>query len=426
MTTFGRPDLPLRFEQELRAFLEDEARLDRPDYLADILVRSVASQQRTAWTIPERWLPVSVSASRVAAPFRLPWRILAIAALLVVLAALAAALLVAGSRPRVPAPFGLAANGLIAYAAHGDIFAADPATGRTVALVTGTALDGAPVWSRDGLRLAFVRDNARLFVVGADGSDLREVTTKAGASNPRQQAFSPDGREIAFLDGADKDGRLWIAQTDGSGVRRIDVGMGVTQMLWRPPDGAEIIFTSAAPNGLYAVNARTGVVRTILAPAAGIGRDVPAVSPDGTRIAYSQSTDDPTRNTYVVHVVGADGSGDRALPMAPGATFQDLPVWSNDGTRLAVIRGYASHNEDVRVAIVPADGSGVGIETRAKLTGCCDNAMEWAPSDSAVLLLPEDLDGTFVSQILVDPTTGTTTTASWGATSLPTWERRAP
>jgi hypothetical protein len=112
--------------------------------------------------------------------------------------------------------------------------------------------------------------------------------------------------------------------------------------------------------------------------------------------------------------------------MAPGATFQDLPVWSNDGTRLAVIRGYASHNEDVRVAIVPADGSGVGIETRAKLTGCCDNAMEWAPSDSAVLLLPEDLDGTFVSQILVDPTTGTTTTASWGATSLPTWERRAP
>jgi hypothetical protein len=41
-----------------------------------------------------------------------------------------AAVLVAGSRRRVPAPFGPAANGVVAYAKNGVIYTADPVTGK--------------------------------------------------------------------------------------------------------------------------------------------------------------------------------------------------------------------------------------------------------------------------------------------------------
>jgi Tol biopolymer transport system component len=248
-------------------------------------------------------------------------------------------------------------------------------------------------------------------------------------------SFSPDGREIVFVSEGTTDksvAKLWIARADGSVVRQIDVGMAnVWAPSWRPPDGAEIIFAGSPPagagDGLYAVDPGTGAVRRILAPADGIALDWAAVSPDGSRIAYTASLpSDGDRNTDVVRVVGTDGSGDRALPMPAPATFQETPVWSNDGTRLVFVRGYDTQNQDVVVAIAPADGSGTGVETHHGLTGCCTNLMEWAPDDRSILLLPEDSLGLMAGHKLIDPSTGAVTPAPWTATSLPTWQRRAP
>jgi hypothetical protein len=80
----------------------------------------------------------------------------------------------------------------------------------------------------------------------------------------------------------------------------------------------------------------------------------------------------------------------------------------------------------VALAVVPSDGSSVGVETRHDITGCCDNFMEWAPDDTSILFSPEDLSGNRTAQLLIDPSTGKATPASWAATSFPTWQRRAP
>ena len=127
-----------------------------------------------------------------------------------------------------------------------------------------------------------------------------------------------------------------------------------------------------------------------------------------------------------MRIVGMDGSGERQLPAPATATFQDVPMWSNDGTRLAIVRGYAAHNEDMAIAIVPADGSSAGVETQHGLTGCCDNSLAWSPADDTVVLRPEDLDGNLTAQNLIDPKTGATRPAPWGATTLPAQQRRAP
>ncbi len=70
---------------------------------------------------------------------------------------LVAIALYAGSRPRVPPPFGPAANGLVAYAQDGDIYTVDPVTGTRHLIMTGRDIDSDPRWSPNGLRLAFLR-----------------------------------------------------------------------------------------------------------------------------------------------------------------------------------------------------------------------------------------------------------------------------
>ncbi len=148
-------------------------------------------------------------------------------------------------------------------------------------------------------------------------------------------------------------------------------------------------------------------------------------APDGSRIAYSEGEDDPTSNTYRVHVVGMDGTGDHILPMPEGARFQDGPEWSNDGTRLVITRGYGTWNEDMVLAVVPADGSGTGVESEHGITGCCNTSMEWAPDDAWVLVLPQSSVGAPARQLRLDPATGKTQLLPWVATSQPAVQRVA-
>ena len=148
-----------RLDRQLAEVLE-ELYLGRvPDYEAEILETAVAHRQRRAWTFLHRWVPIpELPGARFAVP-RVPWRSLALA--LVLLALLLAAVLVAGSRQtKVPSPFGVARNGVVAYSIYGDIHSTDVVSGISVPLVLGPALDSRPVFSRDGSRLAFLRASA--------------------------------------------------------------------------------------------------------------------------------------------------------------------------------------------------------------------------------------------------------------------------
>ena len=431
MTTPDRTNQAGRFERDLRQALRREADDGRPDYLPDVLVRTVVTRQRPAWTFIGRWFPVEISVMPVPVHRRSPWSVVALLAVLVSL--VIGALAVGGSRPHLPAPYGLAGNGSVAYDARGDIFIADPPTGASQAVVAGPELDSHPIWSRDGTMLAFHRregSQSRLMAVAPDGSGLITLTPEA-LSGVIGYSFSPDGREVGFIASLEAPGDLALANADGSGVRLLDVGMDVHEFAWLPPDGRDIVFSGTrsegAGYGLWAVETHSGAVRTILEPVPGVGRGLVSVSPDGSRIAFAaESLVTSDRITYAVHVVNSDGTGEIVLPMPADATFQDAPVWSNDGRRLVIIRGYATRNQDMAVAIVPADGSGLGIETARGLTGCCDNFFEWSPADTSILFLPQDVRGHRVPQLIIDPTTGATTPAPWGATSLPAYQRRAP
>ncbi len=124
-----------RLEPRLPELLADLATARVPDYFDDMLLATARTRQRPAWSSLERWLPMDVALpAPLRAPSLRPLLIIAILGILIVASALA----FAGSRPRLPAPFGPARNGAILFSTtEGDILAADPATGATTAVVTG-------------------------------------------------------------------------------------------------------------------------------------------------------------------------------------------------------------------------------------------------------------------------------------------------
>ena len=91
-------------------------------------------------------------------------------------------------------------GGKIAIGDGGDIWTV-PAdgTGGSTPLVTGPGLNGAPSWSPDGRRLAFMSDrdgNFDIYVMNADGTGQTRLT-----DNPLDDGspvWAPDGTRIAF------------------------------------------------------------------------------------------------------------------------------------------------------------------------------------------------------------------------------------
>jgi dipeptidyl aminopeptidase/acylaminoacyl peptidase len=425
-----------RFEEELPSLLDDLYMGSSPTYRDQILQQTARTRQRPAWSFLERWLPVADLARQPVSVPRLPWRLIGVGLVVLVLLLALIATLVAGSRPSLPAPFGPARNGLIAYAGGGDILTVDAGTDNSTVIDKGPG-DANPRWSRDGTRLAFKREDldsgtSLLYVVNANGSGVIQVTPHP-LPDIENYTFSPDGKKILISASPTAFTVIQIAATDGSGIRSIDLPQPATDAAWRPPDGSEILFmcdstdTSCSDSGIYAVNVQEGKVRTILAgaDAAGRFRGNPVWSPDGSLIAFGEWLGLNGIDVQT-HIIAADGTGDRPLPIPTGAVWQAPESWSNDGTRLLAIRGYTGDTSQARPVAVPvAAGGGFGIEIPypggISVGGVSD--WEWAPDDKSILGTPTDASGAALDQVLLDPVAGSSRTLPWASVSEPSWQR---
>ena len=126
--------------------------------------------------------------------------------------------------------------------------------------------------------------------------------------------------------------------------------------------------------------------------------------------------------------MNADGTKDRALPTPQGAVWDAPLAWSNDGTRLAIMRGYGPFFERTVVAVVPADEGGLGVETDPSILAGWEGEfdLEWAPDDSSILLTRTASDAPVPTpQVLIDPRTGEFHELPWRTVSRPAWQRIA-
>ena len=413
-----------RFDQQIRAALEWHVERD---------ARRAPSLAQSAHAVARRLGPQGARRGSVIGARQDPFGGLQIALLLMLMALLAIGIAVGSDLVRLPtrpavAPFGLAANGQLAYGRDGDIWVGDLRSGATELLVGGPAYERGPVWSPDGSRLAFLRGE-RLFAVDADGGGLVQLTPDL-LLDLGVIRWSPDGRLIAVEHTIDGVSGVSIIRTDGGGVQRLDIGIEASFPDWRPPDGRELLLRSVASGvpDLYIVDPDGSGLRSLglASPRLdGGGTDLlgSSWSPDGRQILYGGlEFKDPVSgvNRYRTHIVNADGTGDRLIE-APPDRSDVWPVWSPDGRFIhfeRVAGDYLGPDAEVWLAIARADGTGlVEIGEVSEPSGI---EAIWSPDGTRLLAHYATGGGTFE----IDPVEGTAQVLAWTTSGDLSWQRR--
>lgn len=409
------------FERELTAWFIDTAAPRTPEYTTDIVQLTATQRQRPRWTFLERWLPMSVITlvPRSARPF--PWRTVGTLAVLALLLAAAVAVYV-GSQNRLPAPFGLASNGLVAYTQDGDILTVDPATGARAWITSGNEEDREARWSLDGTRLAFLRGlplGTPTPVMPAETVVIVDRTGKVVAkSQPIARididafAWSPDGGSIV----TGGDSMLSLVDAQSGAVTRLEVGFLDLDVFWRPGDEHEILFHGIARDGgrgLVVVDVDDPADVRLLVPESTDESLRPnGWTPDGRRLVYT-SVDEPYDEVgpgLRLHVLDLTTGKHVVIDAAHGHV-------SNDGSRILALTVDGA-------CVVSIDGGQcdpIAAPARA-YDGGFGNAAHWAPDDGSILIRETDRPG---HAFLLDPDGGLDQSPTWAESGGESWQRRA-
>lgn len=303
------------------------------------------------------------------------FRLMTVTALTLVLLLLSLTVVGIGARvlsaDTLPAPFGPARTGSLAYSAGGDIYLANADGSEPHAIITGTTLDQDPYFSLEGTKIAFGRgsDNAKyLMVADADGSNAHRLL------GPGDFWFEwlPGGRQVAVVQWPDGQGHLSILDVDtGHSIREFDLGsISPDWWVWpRPPEGRELVFRGRPEVGsedvaMYAIGPDGSGLRTIGDP----GTDVPdgpasfldpSMSPDGSTLVYwnwEPAPWPPHEMGGFLHLRNLGTGEELPVPFGAGSGKDGgRPLFSPDGKSIVFERG--TDDGQGQLYIRPLDGS---------------------------------------------------------------------
>jgi Tol biopolymer transport system component len=371
---------------------------------------------------------------------RLPMRQLGVLALIAILIAAALAAYIGSRQHRLPPPFGVAANGVVAYSLAGDIYTVDPRTGATVTVVAGPEADRRPMFSPDGTKVALLRarpdtpDRFDIVVAMSDGRDPRVLVADPISIDDTVE-WAPDGTYILLCTTT---GTLSRVDAVGSEPPKVLArGVHIFAGAFRPPDGAQILYEvdTSTSTALFVMDADGSHQTKILErPAAGqvgaISQNV-RWSPDGRMIALGIVGPLADGNVRI-HVMNADGSDLHPAGDATGIWVENDVVWSPDSTHVAFNRWRpdAAGGWEIRpVGIVPARGG--AIREVGAIPAPDGVILEFSPDGTTILAVSGPFvgaptDGGGERPMIIDVASGRSTQPDWEVASGTSWQRVAP
>jgi eukaryotic-like serine/threonine-protein kinase len=170
-----------------------------------------------------------------------------------------------------------------------------------------------PAFSPDGKQIAFVwdgekGDNPDIYIkLIGEGRPLQLTTDPASDFSP---AWSPDGRFISFVREAKDGNTLIVIPALGGAERKVTIFKGRPYAAWSPDGKHFAIATSDSPgelSNIYLVAFETGEKRKLSSsPLQFNGDRGPKFSPDGQWIAFIRSVNYAVEDIYMMGVSGGE------------------------------------------------------------------------------------------------------------------------
>ena len=221
-----------------------------------------------------------------------------------------------------------------------EIYRMDSDGSNVTRLTFNEAIDGAAAWSPNGQQIVFrsYRDgerNSEIYVMDADGQNQRRLTHHRGIDS--QPDWSPDGSQIVFTStrNADANQRLniFVMDANGGNVRQV-TRMGFASSPYWSPDGKHILFEAVTDSGreVYMVDADGRNRWKVSSPNIQVGMFAYGWSPDGKKILYMESGSKVNDATLIIATLNPTRQEvihfDRVpLPKMPVSG----PAWGADG-----------------------------------------------------------------------------------------------
>ena len=184
-----------------------------------------------------------------------------------------------------------------------------------------------PAWSPDGRQLAYVSfegGRSRIFVQETGTGERREVAAFPGINGA--PAFSPDGSRLALTLSRSGSPDIHVLHLESNELLRLTSNPGIdTEPAWSP-DGRDIVFTSDRSGRrpqLYRISAAGGGEPERLT-FSGRYNARAAFSPDGSRLAFVHETD----GDYRIAVMGID---DREVRVLTDGALDESPTFAPNG-----------------------------------------------------------------------------------------------
>jgi dipeptidyl aminopeptidase/acylaminoacyl peptidase len=295
-----------------------------------------------------------------------------------------------------------ASNDIMTDRARRSIWLVDPASGAQTPLAVDDNSNMMPRWSPDGSRLAYVvagPGGAQLYVRWMSVSRPARITSLPEA--PNDIAWSPDGKTLAFTMLVPDEGRPLgapIARPDGA---KWAEPLKVIDRITYRADGEG--FLKPGYRHVFVVSADGGQPRQLTFGKFDDAGPI-SFSRDGRAVLFSTNRAETwERDPQESEIYAADVAAGQLARLTQRVGPDIAPAVSPDGSRIAYVgydddrkRGY----ENVRLYVMDRDG-----KNRRVLTGGLDRSVsppQWAPDGRSLYVAYEDMGATKVARVTLD------------------------